>query len=99
MLWAGRAGLNSDRGKYKISSFRHRVQTGSGAHPASYRMGTRGPFPGGKAVTAHLHLVSRLKIRGIIHLLPQYVFKAWFSVKHRDNFTLPIRPRKMTCLY
>jgi hypothetical protein len=27
----------------------HRVQTGSGAHPASYLMGTGGPFPGGKA--------------------------------------------------
>jgi hypothetical protein len=26
----------------------HRVQTGSGAHPASYPMGTRGSFPGGK---------------------------------------------------
>jgi hypothetical protein len=25
------------------------VQTGSGAHPASYSMGTGGPFPGGKA--------------------------------------------------
>jgi hypothetical protein len=25
------------------------VQTGSGAHPASYPMGTEGPFPGGKA--------------------------------------------------
>jgi hypothetical protein len=25
------------------------VQTGSGAHPASCRMGTGGPFPGGKA--------------------------------------------------
>jgi hypothetical protein len=25
------------------------VQTGSGAHPASYTMGTRGSFPGGKA--------------------------------------------------
>jgi hypothetical protein len=25
------------------------VQTGSGAHPASYPMGTSGPFPGGKA--------------------------------------------------
>jgi hypothetical protein len=24
------------------------VQTGSGAHPASYIMGTGGPFPGGK---------------------------------------------------
>jgi hypothetical protein len=26
-----------------------RVQTGSGAHPASYTMGTGGPFPGAKA--------------------------------------------------
>jgi hypothetical protein len=25
------------------------VQTGSGAHPSSYTMGTRGSFPGGKA--------------------------------------------------
>jgi hypothetical protein len=25
------------------------VQTGSGAHPASYAMGTGDPFPGGKA--------------------------------------------------
>jgi hypothetical protein len=25
------------------------VQTGSGAHPAFYKMGTGGPFPGGKA--------------------------------------------------
>jgi hypothetical protein len=31
------------------SSLYHRVQNGSGAHPASYPMGTRGSFPGGKA--------------------------------------------------
>jgi hypothetical protein len=30
----------------------HRVQTSSGAHPASYPMGTRGSFPGGKAAGA-----------------------------------------------
>jgi hypothetical protein len=30
-------------------SLHHRVQNGSGAHPASYRMGTGGSFPGGKA--------------------------------------------------
>jgi hypothetical protein len=28
---------------------RHRIQNGSGAHPASYLMGTRDSFPGGKA--------------------------------------------------
>jgi hypothetical protein len=30
-------------------SLHHRFQNGSGAHPASYPMGTRGSFPGGKA--------------------------------------------------
>jgi hypothetical protein len=33
-------------------SLHHRVQIGSGAHPASYPMGTRGSFPGGKAARA-----------------------------------------------
>jgi hypothetical protein len=33
-----------------VGSFtRHHVQTGSGAHPASCPMGTRGSFPWGKA--------------------------------------------------
>jgi hypothetical protein len=30
-------------------SLHHRVQNGSGAHPASYSMGNRGSSPGGKA--------------------------------------------------
>jgi len=30
-------------------SLHHRIQNGSGAHPASYPMGTRGSFPAGKA--------------------------------------------------
>jgi hypothetical protein len=33
-------------------SLHHRVQNGFGAHPASYPMGTRGSFPGGKAAGA-----------------------------------------------
>jgi hypothetical protein len=34
-------------------SLHHRcVQNGSGAHPASYPMGTRGSFPGGKVAGA-----------------------------------------------
>jgi hypothetical protein len=32
-------------------SLHHRVQTGSGVHPASYH-GTRGSLPGGKAAGA-----------------------------------------------
>jgi hypothetical protein len=33
-------------------SLHHRVQNGSGVHPASYPMGTRGSFRGGKAAEA-----------------------------------------------
>jgi hypothetical protein len=33
-------------------SLHHRVKNGSGAYPASYPMGTRGFFPGGKAAGA-----------------------------------------------
>jgi hypothetical protein len=33
-------------------SLHHRVQNGSGAHSASYPMGARGFFPGGKAAGA-----------------------------------------------
>jgi hypothetical protein len=33
-------------------SLHHRVQNGSGAHPASYQMGTEGSFTGGKAAGA-----------------------------------------------
>jgi hypothetical protein len=33
-------------------SLHHRVQNGSGAHSASYPMGTRDSFPGGKAAGA-----------------------------------------------
>jgi hypothetical protein len=33
-------------------SLHHRVQNSSGAHPASYPMGTKGSFPGGKAAGA-----------------------------------------------
>jgi hypothetical protein len=33
-------------------SLHHHVQTGSGAHPASYPIGTRGSFPWGKAAGA-----------------------------------------------
>jgi hypothetical protein len=46
------------------------IQTGSGAHPASYPMGTGGSFPGGKArprrdadhSPTHPHLVPRLRM-------------------------------------
>jgi hypothetical protein len=33
-------------------SLHHRIQNGSGAHPASYAMGTTGSFPGSEAAGA-----------------------------------------------
>jgi hypothetical protein len=38
--------LTAEAGNF---SLHHRFQNGSGAHPASYPMGTRGFFPEGKA--------------------------------------------------
>jgi hypothetical protein len=58
-------------------SLHHRVQTVSGAYPASYPMGTKGSLPGSKAATAHLRPVPRSRMRGAISPLPQYAFMAW----------------------
>jgi hypothetical protein len=44
--WGSRVRFPAEDGSF---SLHHRVQIGSGAHPASYPMGTRGSFPGGKA--------------------------------------------------
>jgi hypothetical protein len=48
---AGRSGVQvlARAGNF---SLHHHVQTGSGAHPASYPMDTRGSFPGGKVARA-----------------------------------------------
>jgi hypothetical protein len=77
-------------------SLQHRVQNGSGAHPASCPLGTRGSFPGGKAAGAwswpHLHLVPRSRMRGAILPLPQYAFMAWCWLKAQGQLylTLPL---------
>jgi hypothetical protein len=39
-------------GKGKVFSFNHEIQTGSGAHPVTYLMGTGGCFFRGKAAEA-----------------------------------------------
>jgi hypothetical protein len=51
-LRAGRPGPIPGRGSEGDFFLRHRVQTGSGAHPASYPVGTGGSFLEGKAVGA-----------------------------------------------
>jgi hypothetical protein len=44
----GQSGVRAPAGAGNFS-LHHRVQTNSGAHPASYPMGTRSSFPGTKA--------------------------------------------------
>jgi hypothetical protein len=71
----------------------HRVQTGSGAHPASYPMGTRGSFPGVKrpgheADHSSPYSAEVTNAWGYTSA-PQYAFMVWCLVtnkKHRDNF-------------
>jgi hypothetical protein len=48
-LRAGWSEVGDPAGAGKFS-LHHRIQTGSGVHPASYPVGTRGSFPDGKVV-------------------------------------------------
>jgi uncharacterized membrane protein (GlpM family) len=74
-------------------SLHHRVQNGSGAHPASYPMCNRGSFPGGKADGAWSWPLTSILCRGhrmsgTIPLFPQYAFIVWCSVKAQGQFYL-----------
>jgi hypothetical protein len=64
------------RGNNGTFSLRYHVQTVSGAHPASYPMGNGGSFPGDLGINLcnHFHLMSKLRTRGAILPVPQYVF-------------------------
>jgi len=67
------------------SSLCHCVQTSSGAHPASYPMGTGGSFQGcgGKH-----SLPSSAEVKNLWSYTasPSYVFMALCLGKHRGNF-------------
>jgi hypothetical protein len=82
-------------------SLHHRVQNGSGAHPASCPVGSRGAFPGVKRlerVADHSSpSVPRSRMRRAVPPFPQYVFIAWCLVKHTDNFTLPYMGHIFLC--
>jgi hypothetical protein len=63
------------------------------AHPASYPMGTRGSFPGGKAAGAWSWPLTCIQYRaqrmsGTIPPFPQYAFMAWCSVKAQGQLYL-----------
>jgi hypothetical protein len=77
----------------KDFSLLHRVQTGSGAHPASYVMGTGGSFPDDKEAVAWswplaCHLVPRSRMVELLHLI---LFQFWWFFKNsvRENACPP----------
>jgi len=70
------------------------VQTGSGAHPASYPTGM-GYFPGGKGgrgvkLATHIHLVLRSRMHGAITPFPNTPSWRGAQLKHRYKFTLTL---------
>jgi len=59
---------------------RHRIQNGYGAHSALIQWVKEALSPVVKLAT-HFHPVPRLRKRGAITPLPQYVFTAWRLIK------------------
>jgi hypothetical protein len=54
--------------------------------------GVKRPGREGVRSTTCLQLMSRLGMRGAIASLPQYLFMAWYLVKHKDfTFTLQLQ--------
>jgi len=78
-LW----GAGAVKGFFSLGT---RPHTGSGAHPSSYSTDTGGFFRLAVKLTTHHHIVPRLRMRGAIPPLFQYVFTSWDLIKHRDKF-------------
>jgi hypothetical protein len=69
------------------------IKNGSGAHQASYPMGTGGSFPVGKAsgnlkLTIHFHLEPRFMTCEAASSQSRSVFMTWYLIKHKGNFTI-----------
>jgi hypothetical protein len=62
-LRAGWSGVRVSLGAGNFS-LHHLVQTGSGAYPTSYPVGTRGSFPGGKAAGVWIWPLTSIYCRG-----------------------------------
>jgi hypothetical protein len=78
-------------------SFHHCVQNGSGAHPASYPMGTRGSIPGSKVARAWSWPHSPPSSAEVKEWMELYLHSpntpSWLGAqlkKHRDNFTFTL---------
>jgi len=57
------------------------VASNSGAHPASYPMGNRGSFPGGKTAGTWCWPHTEVKNAWSYTSTTHYAFMAWCSVK------------------
>jgi hypothetical protein len=72
-------GVRFPVGARSFSLHHHRLQTGSGNHPAPYTTGTGESFSGGKEagvvnLTTHLHVVPKLRMHVAIPPLPHMIF-------------------------
>jgi hypothetical protein len=70
-------------------SFLHSVQTGSGVHPLSYPMDTRGSFSGDKGQEGEADHVSSSsnKVKNVwSYTSIPHVFTVRCLIKHMDNF-------------
>jgi hypothetical protein len=71
---------SSSPGRVKNFPLLHIVQTGSGVHPTSYKMGTRGSFPGVKRQVREADhsppTSAEVKKMWIYASTPPYVFMA-----------------------
>jgi len=87
-----------DRGSDGTFCFRQRLQTDSGAHPASYAMDIVGCYPWVKRPVrdADHSPPSSTEVTNTWRIPPlhQYVFVVWCLVKHRNNFTFTFMKRK-----
>jgi hypothetical protein len=86
--WDSRVRFSAGAGKF---SLHHRVQNGSGAYPASYPMGTRGSFRGGKAAgTCSWRFTSNQcrgqRMSGAVSTLTNTPSWRGAQLKHRNNF-------------
>jgi hypothetical protein len=85
--WGSRVRFPAGAGNF---SLHHRVQNGSGAHPASYAMGSRGYFRGvkrpGREADHQPPSSTEVNKTWSYTSTSQYVFMAWCLIKHRDNF-------------
>jgi hypothetical protein len=95
-LWSGRfeeSSLDSQEGTGDFS-FLHSLQTGSGAHPTAYPVGTGIYFPPGGGGLKRSGRETHHSICGSAETVnarsftsaPSYIFITGCSVEHRDNF-------------